>query len=201
MYLRVKTEMEYIPILANLAKHIQLTKGESDHFITLLTIREIGRKELLLKEGNECTTINYLNTGVLRAYYCDSTDNENSIMFALQDWWVTDMQSFVTEKPAMLNIEALEDSIVIQLKRTDLDRLYIQVPKFERFFRIIIQNAYIREQLRIIENLSQPAEERYQNFIQKYPQVVQRVPLKQIASYLGITPEFLSVIRKNLKNK
>ncbi len=193
--------MEYAPILANLAKHIQLTKDESDHFITLLTIREVARKELLLKEGNACATINYVHTGVLRAYYRDSADNENSIMFAMQDWWVTDMHSFITEKPAMLNIEALEDSIVIQLKRTDLDHLYIQVPKFERFFRIIMQNAYIREQLRIIENLSQPAEERYQNFIQKYPQVVQRVPLKQIASYLGITPEFLSVIRKNLKNK
>ena len=193
--------MEYTAVLANLAKHIQLTKDESDHLITLLTIKEVGRKELLLKEGNECTTINYVNTGVLRAYYCDSADNENSIMFALQDWWVTDMHSFVTEKPAMLNIEALEDSIVMQLKRTDLDHLYIQIPKFEKFFRIIMQNAYIREQLRIIENLSLPAEERYQNFIHKYPQVVQRVPLKQIASYLGITPEFLSVIRKNLKNK
>ena len=166
-----------------------------------MTIREVARKELLLKEGNACATINYVHTGVLRAYYRDSADNESSIMFAMQDWWVTDMHSFVTEKPAMLNIEALEDSIVMQLKKTDLDHLYIQIPKFEKFFRIIMQNAYIREQLRIIENLSLPAEERYQNFIHKYPQVVQRVPLKQIASYLGITPEFLSVIRKNLKNK
>ena len=117
-------------------------------------------------------------------------------MFAVQDWWITDIQGFVTGKPAIVNIEAIEDSVVLELQKDDLDKLYVKVPKFERVFRILMQNSYIREQLRTTQNLTLTAEERYVNFVAKYPHVYQRVPLKQIASYLGITPEFLSVIRK-----
>ena len=193
--------MDYAQILGNINKHIHLEKGEADYFVLLLTTRMAGRKESLLKAGDPCTTINYVQAGALRAFYQDDKGNESIIMFALQDWWVTDMYSFVSEKPAILNIEALEDSTIIQLKKEDLEKLYVKVPKVERFFRIVMQNAYIREQLRVIENLSKPAEARYLNFIKKYPMVVERVPLKQIASYLGITPEFLSVVRKNVQMK
>ena len=97
----------------------------------------------------------------------------------------------------MMYIEAIEDSCIFQIRKEDLDNLYITVPKFERFFRILMQNAYTREQLRIIENLSLPAKERYDNFLRKYPHIAKAVTLKQIASYLGITPEFLSTIRKS----
>jgi len=192
--------MDYSPLLKNIAKHIQLEKSETDYFVSRLSVREVGKKESVLQEGELCNVINYVQQGALRAFYRDSEGNQNIIMFALPDWWVTDMYSFVSQKPAMLNIDALEDSIIIQLRKDDLEKLYQKVPKFERFFRIIMQNAYVREQLRVIENLSKPAEERYKSFLAKYPQVVQRVPLKQIASYLGITPEFLSVIRKNMKD-
>jgi CRP-like cAMP-binding protein len=118
-------------------------------------------------------------------------------MFALADWWVTDMYCFINQEPAMMYIEAIENSCIFQLKKEDLDELFLKIPKFERFFRIIMQNAYIREQLRVIQSLSLSAEERYDSFISKYPQIVQQVTQKQIASYLGITPEFLSAIRKN----
>jgi len=192
--------MDYSPLLKNIAKHIQLEKSETDYFVSRLSVREVGKKESVLQEGEPCNVINYVQQGALRAFYRDGEGNQNIIMFALPDWWVTDMYSFVSQKPAMLNIDALEDSIIIQLRKDDLEKLYQKVPKFERFFRIIMQNAYVREQLRVIENLSKPAEERYKSFLAKYPQVVQRVPLKQIASYLGITPEFLSVIRKNMKD-
>ena len=118
-------------------------------------------------------------------------------MFAIADWWVTDMYCFINEQPAILNIEAIEDSVIVQLQKKELDELYVKVPKFERFFRILMQNAYIREQLRIIQNLSLSAEERYDIFLKKYPQVSKQVTQKQIASYLGITPEFLSMIKRN----
>lgn len=193
--------MDYTSILHNVGKHIQFDKSETEFFISLLKTIEVSRKETLLKEGDSCTTFNYVTKGALRAYYRDQHGNDSIIMFALQDWWVTDMYGFVSEKPAMLNIDALEDSTIIQLTKDNLEKLYVKVPKFERFFRIIMQNAYIREQLRVIENLSKPAEERYLNFLKRYPTVVERVPLKQIASYLGITPEFLSVVRKNLQQK
>ena len=117
-------------------------------------------------------------------------------MFAVKDWWVTDMYCFINTLPAMLTIEAIEESTVYQLKKNDLEKLYQTVPQFERFFRILMQNAYIREQLRVVQNLSMTAEERYDIFIGKYPEVATKVKQKQIASYLGITAEFLSMIKR-----
>jgi CRP-like cAMP-binding protein len=122
-------------------------------------------------------------------------------MLAIDDWWVTDMYSYVMGKPAMLHISAIEDTSVFQLPKDDLEILFLKVPKFERFFRILMQNAYIREQLRVIQNLSMSAEERYLNFLKKYPLLVQRISQKQIASYLGVSPEFLSTVRKRIRKK
>jgi len=188
--------MDYTNILKNIHKHIVLDKSEEDYFISLLNHVDVTKKKILLKEGDACPVISYVNSGVLRAYYLDQDNNESIIMFALDDWWVTDMHAFVMEQPALLTIDALEDSTLLQLSKKDLDQLYVKVPKFERFFRILMQNSYVREQLRVVQNLSLPAEKRYELFQKKYPKVMQRVPLKYIASYLGITPEFLSVIRK-----
>lgn len=191
--------MDFSGILQNVGKHIQLEENEADHFTSLLSCKEISRKQLILKEGDACHYINYVHSGAFKAYALDKDSSESIVMFALNDWWVTDMHGFVTGKPAMLNIEAMEDSVLFQLRKDDLDKFFVTVPKFERFFRILMQNSYVREQLRVIQNLTIPAEDRYLNFLNKYPQFVQRVPLNQIASYLGITPQFLSVIRKNLK--
>jgi CRP-like cAMP-binding protein len=187
---------DYASILQNISKHISLNSAETKLFTARLTSRTIQKKEVILKAGEICSHINYVENGVLRAYYSDQQGNENIIMFAIHDWWITDMYSFATRNVALFHIDALEESSIIQLDKKDLDDLYQSVPKFERFFRIIIQNAYIREQLRIVENLSLSASQRYENFINKYPKFVEQIPLKQIASYLGITPEFLSVIRK-----
>lgn len=184
-------------VLNNIARHIVLESEEVEYFISLLKEKQIAKRELILKEGQICKSINFVHSGILRAYYLDKELRESTIMFAITDWWITDMFCFINHQPAMLNIEAVENSIIFQLQKKDLDTLYIKVPKFERFFRIIMQNAYIREQLRVIQNLSLSAEERYNNFLAKYPQVVKQVTQKQIASYLGITPEFLSMIRKS----
>ena len=188
-------------ILANIAKHISLDKNEIDFFLSLLKPEEVSKKSVLLKEGQLCRDINFVHHGTLRAFYMGKEAKESTIMFAVADWWITDMYCFINQKPAMLTITAVEDSQVFRLRKEDLDRLYLQVPKFERFFRIIMQNAYIREQLRIIENLSLSAEERYTNFLSRYPKVAQQVTQKQIASYLGITPEFLSTLRANKRIK
>lgn len=185
-------------ILANVAKHISLTDNEIEAFTRRLKTINVSKKEILLKEGDVCRNIYFVNSGTLRAYYTDLAsrqDKETTIMFGVADWWITDMYSFLGQVPAIMHIDALENSEVLELSKEDLDSLYVDVPKFERFFRIIVQNAYVREQVRVIQNLSMPAEERYEIFLKKYPQIVQRVTLKQIASYLGITPEFLSTIR------
>jgi CRP/FNR family transcriptional regulator, anaerobic regulatory protein len=192
--------MNHHLILKNISRHIDLNNDEIDLFISFLKFEEVSRKDFILKEGQLCKTINFIHSGTLRAYYVDKAGRESTIMLAIADWWITDMFCFINQQPAMLNIEAVEDSSIFNLQKNDLDKLYIQAPKFERFFRIMMQNAYIREQLRVIQNLSLSAEERYNNFLSKYPQIVKQVTQKQIASYLGITPEFLSAIRAK-KNK
>ncbi len=190
--------MDYGLLIKNISKHISLTDEEMSYLTGLMLCRHVAKKQFLLKEGQVAKNISYVNSGALRAYYTDKDGNENIIMFAINDWWVTDIYSFTTGQPALLSIEAMENSMVYDLSKTNLEELFTTVPKFERFFRIIMQNSYVREQLRSIQNLSISAEERYINFVTKYPQFVQRVPQKQIASYLGITPEFLSAIRKKI---
>jgi CRP-like cAMP-binding protein len=193
--------MVFGPILNNIGKHIDLEPDEIDFFTSLLQYRQIPKKELLLKEGQPCRTINYVESGALRAFYLSPDGKDSTIMFAIADWWITDMYCFVMEQPAMQNIVAIDDSCTWQLKREDLERLYQKVPKFERFFRIIMQNSYIREQLRVLQNLSLSAEERYDIFLNKYPQLIPYLSQKQIASYLGVTPEFLSTVRRNKAGK
>lgn len=188
--------MKFDSILHNITKNTSLDKGESNLFTSLLQSKELEKGALLLKEGQACTVLNYVDAGALRAYCIDDKGKEATIMFAIKDWWITDMYCFVNGKPAMMFIEAIEKSTILQLRKEDLDILYVKVPKFERIFRILMQNAYTREQLRTIESLSMTAEERYERFMNKYPQIIPHLTQKQIASYLGITPEFLSVIRR-----
>lgn len=187
--------MLYHSILGNIAKHIVLNDVEIDYFTSILTGKTVSKKTALLSEGQVCKTISYVNNGALRAYYLDKNGKESTIMFAVADWWVTDMYCFLNERPAMMHIEAIEDSSIFQLTKEDLETLYVKVPKFERFFRILMQNAYTREQVRVIETLSLSAEEKYNSFMNRYPKLSNRVTQKQIASFLGITPEFLSAIR------
>jgi CRP-like cAMP-binding protein len=188
--------MDFELILQNIGKHVELGKEEKILFQSLIGTKTISRKTLLLNAGEQCKYIYYVRSGALRAFYLDKEGRESTIMFAVKDWWVTDMYCFLNAKPAMMYIEALEDSSIHQLSKDGFDKLLFDVPKFERFFRILMQNAYTREQLRMIDNLSLSAEDRYESFLRKYPHIASVVTQKQIASYLGITPEHLSAIRK-----
>lgn len=192
--------MEHGLILENIAKHITLDDNEVAQFLKLLKKVKIPRRSMILTQGQLCNSIYFVDTGALRAFYLDVSGRESTIMFAIKYWWITDMYCFINALPAMLTIDTIEDSIIYQLQKKDLEKLYLTVPKFERFFRILMQNAYIREQLRVIQNLSLTAEERFDIFLNKYPDVANKVKQKQIASYLGITPEFLSMIKRKKQN-
>lgn len=182
-------------ITKNLSRHISLTEQEKSLFFSKIHEQQVKKKSFLLQQGNPCHFIHFVNTGILRAYHQDTSGKESTIMFATKDWWITDMHCFLNRLPAMVNIQVVEDCSIFKLSLHDLNTLYEQIPAFNTFFRILMQNAYCREQLRMIQNLSVPAKERYQHFITKYPFIASAVPLKYIASYLGITPEFLSTIR------
>ena len=184
-------------ILANISKHISLRDEEVSHFLSMLETRSVKKNELVLQNNKPCKHIHFVNSGLLRAYYTGYDGKESTVMFAITDWWITDMYAFINQRPAMVTIAAVQPSDILSLPKQKLDQLFIDTPKFERFFRIIMQNAYIREQLRVIQNLSEPAEERYHKFLKKYPQIAGYVTQKQIASYLGVTPEFLSTLRAN----
>ena len=137
-------------------------------------------------------------SGCLRTFYVDNEGQEHIVRFAVENWWTADLGSFITQTPADYNVQCLEKTEVIQFSYNDIEELYIKIPKLERFFRIIIQNAYVASDKRIIQSFSMTAKERYLKFREQYPQIEQRVPQYMIASYLGITKEFLSKIRSQL---
>lgn len=187
----------YDLILKNISRFITLTPEEEQYFTSLLKLKKIKKKGYLLQEGDISRHQYFVNKGCLRTYTIDEKGLEHIIQFAIEDWWTGDMFSFLTQTPARFTIDALEDSELLCLEKNALEELYVKIPKFERFFRHLLQNAFIALQERIVANLSQPADERYCTFITKYPYMEKRLPLKQIASYLGITPESLSRIRGN----
>jgi CRP-like cAMP-binding protein len=182
-------------ILSNICKYISLNDEEKEHFIGLLHEEHLTRNKFILQQGELCTHINFIHSGILRAYHLNPDGKDSTIMFGVKDWWITDMYCFLNELPAMVNIQVVETCTILKLSKNDLEALYVDIPKFNQFFRILMQNAYCREQLRTVQNLSLPAKERYEQFIKKYAHIANKVTLKQIASYLGITPEFLSAIR------
>ncbi len=185
-------------IIQNISRHIQLNEAETSFFISLLKYRTIRKRQFLLKSGEISRCETFVVKGLLRNYTVDKSGYEHVAMFAMEDWWVSDLYSFLTQTPGNQFIDALEDTDVIQIEKSDIERLYIEVPKFERFFRILLQNAYVAHQQRILSSISLTAEEQYLAFIRKYPSLEQRVPQHQVASYLGITPETISRIRRSM---
>lgn len=188
-------------LLKNIGRHIQLEKEETEYFVSILHPKKINRKDFLLRAGDICRTENFITKGCLRTYTIDDNGEEHMVMFGIEDWWAGDLHSFLTETPATYFIEAVEDTEIIQYSKTDLDILFVKVPKFERYYRIMLQKQIVTLLQRINQNLALTAEERYLNFIKKYPQLEQRLTQKQIATYLGITPIFLSMLRRKLAKK
>jgi len=187
--------MQFEAIVHHVSQHIQLDKDELEYFKSLLKEVNVPRKEFIQHQGKACSYINFVESGLLRAFHINPDGKESTVMFAIENWWITDMYCFLNEQPSMTYIQAVKRSKIFRLSRNHLHALFDTIPQFNTFFRILMQNAYCREQLRMIQNLSLPAKERYENFVVKYPQITQNVTQKQIASYLGITPEFLSSIR------
>lgn len=181
---------------SNIERHVALTADEKKYLTTVLHAKTVPQKNVLIRQGHVCRYLFFVVSGSLRAYNLDKNGRESTIMFGVQDWWITDMYAFVNQKPALLSLETLADSRVLALAHDAFEEVLHTLPKLERFFRILFQNAYIREQQRVLDTISLSTEERYLRFIAKYPQIVERVTQKQIASYLGVTPEFLSSVKK-----
>lgn len=184
-------------ILSNFALHITLSPDEQEKVLALLQQQTVPKRSFLLLAGDIDKYIYFVKQGCLRMFYADKDGMEHNICFYPENWWACDIVSFFKEKPAVNNIQALEDTEVYYLSLARLEQLFLEVPKFERFFRILTQNGFDLYQKRIISNLSQTAEKRYLEFRKNYPGLESRIAQKHIATYLGITPAFLSMMRKD----
>jgi len=188
-----------------LKKHINsrvlLTEEEFNICTKFFISKKLKKHQFLLNEGDVCKYIGFVNSGCLREYKIDNKGVEHILQFAIEDWWVSDLNSFLTGLPANYNIDSLQDSEVLLLEKSAREELLKNCPKMERFFRLLIEANHIATQQRIADSLSASAEERYLKFIKTYPKLIEQVPQNQIASYLGITPQSLSRIRKELTYK
>lgn len=188
-------------LLQNISKHITLSPEEQHLFSSKIETHHFKSKTIILSPGQVCKHSYFVNSGVLRSF--NITDNivEHVLSFACEGWWIGDMYSLFSQKPAHLFIEVLEDAEIVMLSKENQELLYAKIPKLERFFRILAENSLVANQERIMDNLSLSAEERFEKFRTKYPTLLQIIPQKQIASYIGVTPEFFSKMKSRLLRK
>jgi len=185
-----------------LIKHITSVVSLSSQEITLVIShfkhKILNKKQYLLEQGSVSRYEYFVIKGCLKTVNSNAAGEESILFFSTENWWVGDLYSFWTGNPSNYSIIALEDCELLYIDNDSLEKLYVMVPKMERYFRILLKNAYIASQSRIVSNLGQTAEERYSEFTTRYPDLEQRIPQYMVASYLGITPEFLSKIRRKI---
>lgn len=186
------------PLIDHFESYIPLKETEKQLLEEIVGERQLKRKQAILQEGFPCKHYTFVVAGCLRMFAVDQKGSEHNILFAAEHDWIADISSFHSGKPSRLFIEAIEPSTVLQIEQQDLYSLYTNVPKFDRIFRVIVENKYVALQDRVLQSISSTAQERYLDFLEEYRDLALRLPNTHIASYLGITPEFLSKIRKDL---
>jgi len=184
-------------LFKNIERQVTLSEKDKKILSEAFHTKKVKRKHFLLEAGEPTKYMYFVLQGCLRAYYIDKNGFENVVSFAIEDWWMSDF-NFHSGAPSILTIDTLEDSEVLYIDKISMDKLYDQVPQLDRYFRIILQNALMAQMQRIMQINSFTAEERYVAFQKKYPQFVRRIPQKYLASFMGITPEFLSKLKKQL---
>ncbi|MFX0556979.1 Crp/Fnr family transcriptional regulator [Maribacter sp. CXY002] len=189
------------PILEkHIKKYIQPSEEDISLFSSLVTFQTVTAKSFLLEPGNSSKNEFFVVKGCLKAYYLDSKGARHIIQFAIENWWVSDFEAFYKNTPSTLYIEAIEDSTLLTLSYENKEILFLKSPIFERYFRILLTNAFIGVRKRILSSLQKDATERYLEFCNVYPSIEHRVQNNHIANYLGISPESLCRIKRALKN-
>tara|TARA_B110000305_G_C19391710_1_gene615239 strand:- start:973 stop:1557 length:585 start_codon:yes stop_codon:yes gene_type:complete len=186
------------PLLDYINIYINLTVEEETILLSKIIHRNYLKDQYIVQQGDICKSANFIISGCTKTFYMNKEGQEHTVMFSVEDWWTSDLGSFITQTPADFNVQCLENTELIQFSFENLEELYNKIPKLERFFRKIIERAFVASQKRIIKNFSLAAKEHYLIFKETYPEIEQRVPQYMIASYLGITKEFLSKIKSQL---
>ncbi|GAA4883358.1 Crp/Fnr family transcriptional regulator [Flaviramulus aquimarinus] len=186
------------PLLNYISKYISLTESEEAFLLSKITYRKYLKGQFMVQQGDVCKYECFVISGCTKTFYVDEEGQEHIVMFSIEDWWTSDIGSFITQTPADYNVQCLENTELIMFLYDDIEPLYENIPKLERFFRQIIEKALVASQKRIVRSFSLSAKDRYLYFRNQYPKIEQRIPQYMIASYLGITKEFLSKIKSQL---
>jgi len=193
--------MDHSLILQNVNRLITTSTQEETFFTSLLEERTIRKKQFLVHENEVSKFSAFVTSGCLRSYSIDRNGFEHILQFAPSGWWIADIYSLISKQPGKLNIDALEDSEVLLLSRSNQELLFEKFPKFERFFRILTENSIAANHNRLLDYMGLNAQERYEMFCKRYPSLMKSLPQKQIASYIGVTPEFLSKMKAGMLRK
>lgn len=178
-------------------RYVHFTEDEFECIFEKLQVKTFAKKEFLLEKGQICRYKYFISKGLIRSFYIDEKGTEKITQFAIDNWWLTNMESFVREQPSTVYLQALEESIVYYIQKSELEYLYSKIPKLERLFRIITENMLIAQQRKSDIYLQMKSKDRYEDMVKHLPDFVQRIPQYMLASYLEITPEYLSELRKN----
>ncbi len=191
----------YEALFRSVTAKVTLTDVELNALKSYFIPKKIRKRQYLLNAGDVCPHITFVEHGMLRSFMSDDEGRESIVQFATEERWISDMESFFSGKEAAYNIEAIEDSEVLNLSRHAMDEMIEKLPVMERYFRLLMQNHIISLQRRVVAYMSLSAEEKYLKLMDVYPEVITRAPQQYIASYLGITPETLSRIRKQISQR
>lgn len=193
--------MIYQLLRDNIEKRVDLPEEAWKRLASHLTTQNLKKREVWQKAGDVTETMGFVLKGCIRTFFTDEKGHEHIVQFAFEDWWTSDLMSFVTQEPSSYTLEALEETTICTMHRDDYEQLLLDFPIFERFFRLLVQGAYVAGQTRMIAVMSKNAEQRYNDLVKKYPALEMRVAQHHIASYLGITPEALSRIKRSILEK
>ena len=189
---------KFKPLLDYINRVVALTEEEESILGSLISYRKLLKGQYFLQQGDVCKFSGFVISGCTKTFYVDEEGQEHVVMFSIEDWWTSDMGSYISQKPADFNVQCLENTELIQFSYENQQQMMREIPKLERFFRIIVERAFVASQKRIVRNMSMSAKDRYLLFRNEYPKIEQRIPQYLIASYLGITKEFLSKIKSQL---
>jgi len=182
-------------LIQELKRHITLTTEEEELIIASFRYKKVRKNQLLVHPPDVALYEHFVISGCLVEYYLDDNGTQHTLIFAPEKWWMTDLHSFLKREESRYHVEALEDSELLVVSRDALDKLLDEIPSLNVYLRILYQNAIISQEERLLNVLSSKVEERYVRFLKKYPQLENRLPQYLIASYLGVTPEFLSRVK------
>lgn len=183
-------------LLSHIQNKVDLPEKQKHQIVSFFTHKKLRKKQYLLQEGDICKYLSFVSKGLLKSYVLDEKGSERINMFAFEGWWISDFNSFINQEKAVLNINAVEETEVLMITLEDYERMMLEIPVMDRYFRILYQNSLVTKDHRLMVSNSFTAEEKYKQLAQRNPEIIKRVPHNLIASYLGLAPETVSRIRK-----